>query len=365
VRDYERDQIDSRALLRTSREIDRQYARSRLRGGDILLSIRGTTGRVAVVPDELEGANITQDSARVRVRAQHRRFLYHMLRTAYVQRQVETHTIGQAVQGINIASVRKLEIPWLGDVERDAVVRVLDALDRAVAVMERLASSKRKLKHGLMHDLLTGRKRFPEFGRGPIPLVRLGAHTVELSERNRAGLGPERVMGVLKGAGLMPMRDHVRALDLSRYKVMPSGSFAYNPMRLNIGSIARNLRAESCLVSPDYVVFKTDAATLLPAYLDQLRHSRIWSGFVRPAGSGSVRVRIYFRDLAEMRIPLPSLDEQRRIAGTLAVLDHEVELLKKLCDQYEAQKRGLLQRLLSDDGALLEPGAGTPALAHA
>jgi type I restriction enzyme, S subunit len=86
---------------------------------------------------------------------------------------------------------------------------------------------------------------------------------------------------------------------------------------------------------------------------------------VRPAGSGSVRVRIYFRDLAEMRIPLPSLDEQRRIAGTLAVLDHEVELLKKLCDQYEAQKRGLLQRLLSDDGALLEPGAGTPALAHA
>lgn len=168
-------------------------------------------------------------------------------------------------------------------------------------------------------------------------------------------MGADRAMGVFKGVGLEPMREHVRADDLTRYKVVPPDAFAYNPMRLNIGSIARSRFDEDCLVSPDYVVFETVREALLPAYLDQFRHSTLWSAFVRPAGAGSVRVRIYYRDLAAMRIPLPPLEEQVRIAGALDTADCEIEFLQNLQAANLELKRGLMQQLLSGELALPEP----------
>ena len=59
--------IHDKALLKTSAKIHQQYKRAELKSGDVLLTIRGTAGRVAIVPKELDGANITQDTARIRV----------------------------------------------------------------------------------------------------------------------------------------------------------------------------------------------------------------------------------------------------------------------------------------------------------
>src|SRR5207247_1331925 len=65
VRDYPKGVVEIAGLRRTTPEIAQQYKRASLRPGDVLVSIRGTYGRVAVVPPELDGANITQDTARV------------------------------------------------------------------------------------------------------------------------------------------------------------------------------------------------------------------------------------------------------------------------------------------------------------
>lgn len=90
-------------LLLTSPAIDAEYSRSRLRDGDLLLTIRGSTGRVALVPLELDGANITQDTARVRlVPGLSARYVYYALQAPAMQGQVALHTLGLAVKGINI-----------------------------------------------------------------------------------------------------------------------------------------------------------------------------------------------------------------------------------------------------------------------
>src|SRR5262249_41596513 len=59
------DEIQVDLLRRTTREIAANYQRSSLRAGDVLLSIVGTVGKVALVPSQLDGANITQSSARI------------------------------------------------------------------------------------------------------------------------------------------------------------------------------------------------------------------------------------------------------------------------------------------------------------
>jgi type I restriction enzyme S subunit len=67
VADFPNDRLNLASVRRTSPKIDKQFARSRLRPGDLLLSIRGTVGRLIVVPEELDAANITQDSARLAI----------------------------------------------------------------------------------------------------------------------------------------------------------------------------------------------------------------------------------------------------------------------------------------------------------
>jgi len=112
VRDYPNGYIEEDDLLLTSPEIDSEYKRSRLRPGDLLISIRGTVGRVAEVPPTLDAANITQDTARLSIAATHdRTYIRHMLESRFVQRQIEQRITGLAVKGLNIGELRKIEIP--------------------------------------------------------------------------------------------------------------------------------------------------------------------------------------------------------------------------------------------------------------
>ncbi|MFP4382217.1 MAG: restriction endonuclease subunit S [Candidatus Sumerlaeia bacterium] len=104
-------------------------------------------------------------------------------------------------------------------------------------------------------------------------------------------------------------------------------------MRLNIGSIARWPGDEPVLVSPDYIVFccSNDSDQKIdPNYLDHFRYSDQWDRFVTLSGDGSVRVRIYFRDLATLRLSIPSLSEQQKIAACLSSLGrHPYRIMDK------------------------------------
>jgi len=101
VKDIVGGKILQNNLLLTDPKTDSQYKRSKLRESDLLITIRGTTGRVAIVPPELEGANITQDTARIRLKEEHSNlYFYFLLQSKHVQDQVLLHTLGQAVGNV-------------------------------------------------------------------------------------------------------------------------------------------------------------------------------------------------------------------------------------------------------------------------
>lgn len=196
--------------------------------------------------------------------------------------------------------------------------------------------------------------RFPEFLGQPLHDVQLGDVTEEASTRNGGKLAAASVMGVRKEGGIVPMEERLVAGDISRYKLVRSNWFAYNPMRLNIGSIARWQGGDEILVSPDYVVFRCSAraepTALIPEYLDHFRSSRQWEAFTNESGGGGVRIRIYYRDLARMRLRLPGANEQQKIADCLSSVD---ALIAAEADKLEAlkdYKRGLLQQLFPAPG---------------
>jgi type I restriction enzyme S subunit len=100
------------ALNRTTREIEAAYARSRLVGGDILIAIRGSVGETAVVPDELTGANLTQDAARIAARHDvNKVWLRWILHAPAVAQQVQSRVTGATIKGINIWDLKRVLIP--------------------------------------------------------------------------------------------------------------------------------------------------------------------------------------------------------------------------------------------------------------
>ncbi len=96
---------------RTSVEIESKFARSRLRTGDVLVSIRGTYGRTASVPAELDGGNITQDTARVAPVGADAEYVRLFMQGPAAQNFFKAVARGVAVKGVNIGDLRKLPVP--------------------------------------------------------------------------------------------------------------------------------------------------------------------------------------------------------------------------------------------------------------
>ncbi|MDR6901490.1 restriction endonuclease subunit S [Rhizobium miluonense] len=178
--------------------------------------------------------------------------------------------------------------------------------------------------------------------------VRLGEVAREDRSRNADGKIPsERLVGVFKNDGMIPMRERVKGVSVDRCKIVQPGSFAYNPMRINIGSIARSSHVDAVMVSPDYVVFSANERMLDGSYLEHLRRSAEWEAYVGNAGDGGVRIRIYFDHLAEFRFALPPLHEQRRIAEILSSVDEAIAATRAVIEQTRKVKQGVLERLLT------------------
>jgi type I restriction enzyme S subunit len=122
--------IELSGIRKTSETISNAFRRSLLKPGDLLMSIRGHVGRFAVVPPELDGANITQDTARLAVQGASSIFVRECLRTEGFQRWMVKHTKGVAVRGINLADVKLMPIILPPREEQNSFARRVAAVEK-------------------------------------------------------------------------------------------------------------------------------------------------------------------------------------------------------------------------------------------
>lgn len=129
VRDMRLGRLDVSQLQRTAPTIAAKYARASLVPGDLLLAIRGTYGRVVEVPPELDGGNITQDTARLALHCElHRRYIAAALLSPVSQSYFKRVARGVAVKGVNISDVRSTPVALPPQAEQARIIRQTDRL---------------------------------------------------------------------------------------------------------------------------------------------------------------------------------------------------------------------------------------------
>jgi type I restriction enzyme S subunit len=136
---------------------------------------------------------------------------------------------------------------------------------------------------------------------------------------------------------------------MSRYLRVDYRWFAYNPMRINVGSIGWAERHEQTgVISPDYVVFScTDG--IEPKLLYLFLRSAIGLHAINLETAGSVRERLYFDFLARIRLPLPPLPEQRRIVVRIEELTAKINEARALRDQSQKEIENLCRAVITQD----------------
>ncbi len=138
--------------------------------------------------------------------------------------------------------------------------------------------------------------------------------------------------------------------DTSNYLVVDKNDFAYNPSRLNIGSIAYFKNDGKGLVSPMYVVFHADEEKILPEYLFIVIKSRAVRNKIDALKEVGARFRFDFNRWDLIQIPVPSLSEQTRIVGILDTFTASIENLKQQIAQRRKQYEHYRDQLLDLEG---------------
>lgn len=120
----------------------------------------------------------------------------------------------------------------------------------------------------------------------------------------------------------------VASKDKSTYKIVPQGYFAYNPSRINVGSVDWQRYKEKVIVSPLYVVFGV-LEKINQQYLFHYLKSDIILTYIKEYATGSVRDNLKLSELGKFPINLPPLDEQHRVAAVLDKVSDLIALRKK------------------------------------
>jgi len=190
-------------------------------------------------------------------------------------------------------------------------------------------------------------------------VVRLGDLIESVSEKNKLNqtlvvYTVSNKFGFVKSDDFFSKK--VYSKKLNAYKYVMRQYFAYNPYRVNVGSIGL-FDKEIGLVSPAYVVFKIkDECILEPYFLFRLLKSPVYMSEIKrfSMSKGSVRRSLSFNDLANFKIPFPSLSEQKKITSTLSTIQEAKEKTENVINSLKELKKSIMKYLFTYGPVSLE-----------
>lgn len=180
---------------------------------------------------------------------------------------------------------------------------------------------------------------------------RLGDYVQLVNERNK-DLKVDTLLGVSITKRLIPSIANTIGTDMSTYKIIERGQFAYGTVTSRNGekiSIALADEYDKALVSQIYVVFEViDRDVLLPEYLMMWFSRPEFDRFARYHSHGSTRETFDWDDMCEVELPIPSIEKQREIVGQYQAIGDKIKVNEQICEKLEATAQILYKQWFVD-----------------
>ena len=279
------------------------------------------------------------------------KFLAYFFKTIVWQNQVKSvANYGARYDRINITDNAffslKILLPPLD--EQEKIAEILSTWDEAINLTINLIESKKQLKKALMQNLLTAKIRFPHFKDEwrAIKLSEICDISTGTSKSRFIGDGKFYIvdMGSITQDGLLNLtkttnlnQDFLDFGDL----VMPKDDIGGGKI---IGKVAVIDKDNTYVLSDHIFRIKTIENSNFLAYLI---NSDLINKKIRREVSGTAQLGLSKRTIENLKIKLPNLKEQQKIAEVLMACDDEINLLNLKLENLKKQKQGLMQKLLS------------------
>lgn len=277
--------------------------------------------------------------------------LSYILETDVVRKQKRQLGQGNAVVHIYPNSLATIKLPLPPLAEQKKIADILLYWGKSIEITERLITARERLKKTLAQRLLSSKQRFPEFQAQKWRQTYIGEVAREVSAKNTKG-NQLTVLSCTKYKGLVDSLSYfgkrIFSQNLSTYKIVKRGQFAYATNHIEEGSIGYQDLYDEALISPMYTVFQTNCE-VDDSFLFKLLKTETYRHIFEAMTSGSINRRgsLRWKQFAQIKVKLPSIAEQKKIAAVLNAFDVEISILENKLNALRQQKRGLMQKLLT------------------
>lgn len=344
-KDIKRGYLTEASIARISMVKANSLKKHAIASGDIIFPRRGDLRRIGVARDENTGWICGTGCLRARLNSSvYPEFLHQYVQLEVVGRWLQRNALGQTMLNLNTEIVSNLPITLPALPEQKAIALLLSTWDEAIEITERLIVKKQKFYKAQLskHLSLDVSER-----------VKIKNFLKEISKRNR-DLSITQVLSVTNSKGFVRPEDQfarqVASDNLSNYKIVSKGEYAYNPSRINVGSIARLDGWDFGVLSPMYTVFKIKKPFEL--HTDLFLHwlnSHEAKQRIKLSAQGTVRETVSFDDFSAIGFPKIDFKKQKALADYFSLVSAEIDTLKALSEKYKTQKRGLMQKMLTGE----------------
>ena len=301
--------------------------------GSILLSSRATVGECSIVKNECTTNQGFQSL--IPRKGINNEFLYYLTQTK--KKHFIKYASGSTFLEISNSEIKKTKcaVPCID--EQAKIAEFLTLLDEKIETQNKIIEDLKILKKELCN------KVFQSF-----QCVRLGDYIEEITTRNRSNYC-DNVLSVSNKLGFVKQSEQfedrtIASEDKRNYKVETTGCFAYNPARINVGSIALLSSETKGIISPMYICFRAKDG-LSAKYLSFYYQSVFFFKELQKRLEGSVRQCLTYENMCDMQIPFAEAERQEEIADTLRQFACLIEKEEKYLRLLQRQKAYFLNAM--------------------
>lgn len=327
----------------------KQFRKGIAKNGDVLFAHNATVGPVAILNTDLEYVILSTTATYFRCNPEVLSNLYlreYFTSDYFINQYIRV--MGQSTRNqVPITTQRKLYtiLPKLP--EQKKMASILYCWDEAIIYTQQALSKLQQRNKGLMHQLLTGKKRLGRFNKPWLEIHLADAFT----ERDETGYNNLDLLSIGSN-GVYPQsqsekRDTSNS-DKAKYKRICPRDIGYNTMRMWQGRSA--LSSMEGIVSPAYTIVTPKERQHSEFYAYLFKLPSVVNKFYRNSqGLVEDTLNCKFKDFAIVKVEVPEYEEQVAIANVLSTAQTEIKSYEQKLNVLQQQKKSLMQKLLTGE----------------